>query len=100
MLILLFSYSWLLQKQDYDADKTPKGSIDLARVPHDDLDNSISVKGTDKNEIHLLIKGVKADPAKKIKATKDRIFILQAYDNDAALVWVNILKDWVNYVNR
>lgn len=103
--MLLFSLSVCIrlpsfQKEDYEGNKAPKGSIDLLQLPSDDPDKAAFLAGAELNEIHLHIKGTEPDKKdKKTKATKDRMFVLQAPDHETAASWLAIVKEWVLFLH-
>lgn len=90
--------SLCLQKEDYDADKVPKGEINIMMIPAQNIEESIMVAGAANNEIHIYIEGDKGS-YKRSKAAKERLLILQAIDEKMALAWVTILTDWMRYLN-
>jgi hypothetical protein len=48
--------------------------------------------------MHIHIQGNKHFD-KKSKASRDRMLVLQAIDEDAAAAWLDILKEWIRYLN-
>lgn len=86
------------QKEDYSGEMEPKGEINLLQIPSDDVDKSVFLSGSANTEMHIYAMGDKSSE-KKSKASKDRELILQATDEESAVAWVDILKDWVEYLN-
>ena len=86
------------QKEDYEGEKTPKGDINIMQIPAENVDKSIYLTGSAKCEIHIRMKGDETAD-KKSKASKDRLLVLLAIDEESAIAWIDILKDWVKYLN-
>lgn len=86
-------------KEEYDAEKEPKGEIKISQIIADDINSAIYLSGSAKKEMHVRIKGDET-ANKKLKASKDRLLMLQAVDAETAQSWVDILKEWVAYVNE
>lgn len=86
-------------KEDYDAEKPPKGEIKISQIIADDINTAVYVSGSSKKEMHIRIKGDE-NVDKKLKASKDRLLMLQAVDSETAQSWIDILKEWVTYVNE
>ena len=97
--VLIIFFSLILQKDDYDAEKEPKGDLKVSQIDSNDIDNAVFAAGSSKKEIHIRIKGDETCD-KKLKASKDRLLMLQALDAETAESWIAILKDWVKYVNE
>ena len=90
-----FLYS---QKEDFDADKAPKGEVNISQIDYDDLDSTVYLAGSSNKEMRIHIKGDKSED-KKSKVSRDRLLMLQALDREGAEAWVQLLKEWVTFIN-
>lgn len=88
--------AYYTNRKEYDDEAKPKGEINLRQISLENFDRSVYVTNT--REIHVGILGDK-NADKSLKASKDRVLVLQAANGEDAQFWLGILRDWVTYVN-